>query len=96
MARLMRIRAQRGLQKPIVEWKYVLFRWNDRPAHVKQAKVLASAAGVDLLAFYPGLAPLHQRSWRYPWHPCFRALRERTADAVIVNFSRIPPQLLSP
>lgn len=96
MVRLMQLRDQRAARQPIVEWKYVLFRWNDRPAHVERAIEMARNAKVDVLGFYPGAAPLHKRSFRYARHPYFRTLGERVGEATIINFNQIPRQFLSP
>jgi len=58
-------RVRGGMRMPYVEWKYVMFRWNDRPEHVRRALELALAAGVDRLTFVPGSAPLKDISLRY-------------------------------
>jgi hypothetical protein len=38
---LVRFRDERGLNKPQIEWKYVLFNWNDRPRQISKAICLA-------------------------------------------------------
>jgi len=53
-------RWKEGTQLPVVEWKYVLFAWNDSPDHLRRAAASAREAGVDLLGFYPGFAPADQ------------------------------------
>jgi len=96
MARLVQLRNQRGLDCPIVEWKYVLFRGNDAPAHAEKAQELARAADIDLLGFYPGAAPLHKRSLRYTRHPYFKRLGEKIGAGIILNYKGIPQQKLAP
>jgi hypothetical protein len=49
----------------VIEWKYVLFNWNDHPAHVRQATEMAKAAKVDILSFWPTSNPFYGISWRY-------------------------------
>ena len=50
---------------PLIEWKYVLFRWNDRPEQIRKAIKLAEEAGVDLISFWPTKTPFYGISWRY-------------------------------
>jgi pyruvate-formate lyase-activating enzyme len=70
MKRLVAMRGERGralggTRLPIVEWKYVLFRWNDRADHIRRALERAEDAGVDRLTFVPGEAPAREMSLRY-------------------------------
>jgi len=46
-------RNARGRQQPILEWKYLLFNWNDHPKHIAQAIEMAKAIGVDIISFWP-------------------------------------------
>lgn len=94
--RLVALRQEKNQIRPIIEWKYVLFRWNDKPEQIKRAIELARAAGVDLLALYPGGALLRNRSFRYPRHPFYRTIGKRVGDATIVNFNDVPDHLLFP
>jgi hypothetical protein len=56
----------RGLKKkPVVEWKYVLFRWNDSEGMLLSAIKLAREAKVDVLSFWKTLSPLYGFSYRY-------------------------------
>jgi sulfatase maturation enzyme AslB (radical SAM superfamily) len=96
MTRLVALREARNLSRPIIEWKYVLFRWNDRPNQVRTAIDKAQAAGVDLFGLYPGGALLRNRSFRYPRHPFYRGIGTRVGDATIINFSGVPENLLFP
>lgn len=78
MRRLVQVRNERGLEAPRVEWKYVLFNWNDRPETVTRAVELAKAAGVDVISFWPTRYPVYGISWRYRVMPFFRRLGIRS------------------
>jgi uncharacterized Fe-S cluster-containing radical SAM superfamily protein len=58
-------RNARGLQQPILEWKYLLFNWNDHPKHIAKAIEMAKAIGVDIISFWPTNNPFYGVSWRY-------------------------------
>src|SRR5437764_2812962 len=53
MKALVEYRNARGLTKPLLEWKYLLFNWNDRRETILQAIELAKEAGVDPISFWP-------------------------------------------
>jgi MoaA/NifB/PqqE/SkfB family radical SAM enzyme len=78
MRQLVRFRNEAHAEKPIIEWKYVIFRWNDRPEQVKKAIELAKAAGVDYISFWPTTTPLSGTSWRYRLHPFYKTLGEKS------------------
>ena len=59
-------RNSRGLSQPILEWKYLLFNWNDRPQDLARAIELARAAHLDFISFWPTNNPFYGISWR--WH----------------------------
>ncbi|MDF7825433.1 radical SAM protein [Pontiellaceae bacterium B12227] len=65
MKALVAARDAAGRTSPIIEWKYVLFRWNDKPGQIQQAIQLAKAAGVDFISFWPTNSPFYGISWRY-------------------------------
>ena len=65
LARLVSRRDAQGLVRPRIEWKDVLFRWNDSREQVRRTLALAEAAGVDVLSFWPTLSPPYALSWRY-------------------------------
>lgn len=73
---LVAYRDARGLKTPVIEWKYVVFRWNDHPRHVNRAIALAREAGADLISFWPGYAALSYKSFRYHLSPFYRRLGE--------------------
>lgn len=65
MKALVAYRNARGLAKPLIEWKYLLFNWNDRAQTIAQAIELAKAAGVDAISFWPTHNPFYGFSYRY-------------------------------
>jgi uncharacterized Fe-S cluster-containing radical SAM superfamily enzyme len=58
-------RNARGVEQPILEWKYLLFNWNDHPKHIAKAIEMAKAIGVDIISFWPTSNPFYGISWRY-------------------------------
>lgn len=58
-------RNARGLSLPIIEWKYLLFNWNDRRRTIERAIELAREAGVDAISFWPTTNPFYGWSYRY-------------------------------
>lgn len=93
---LCEMKRRRGEKTPIVEWKYLLFRWNDTPAAIRKALQLAADAAVDLIAFYPGSTPRWNSSFRMRHHPYFKTLGAPLNGAIVVNLENIPRHLLSP
>jgi pyruvate-formate lyase-activating enzyme len=96
MARLSKVRDERGKSFPIIEWKYVLFRWNDKPDQINKAVELARNAKVDLIAFYNGDAPPLKKSLKWHYHPFFRHLGKKNNGSIVINLNKIPDDLLSP
>jgi MoaA/NifB/PqqE/SkfB family radical SAM enzyme len=66
MKELVAFRNARGAKEPVVEWKYLLFNWNDHPQHIARAIEMAKEAQVDILSFWPTHNPFYGMSWR--WH----------------------------
>jgi hypothetical protein len=62
---LVEYRNSKGLKSPILEWKYLLFNWNDHPRTIARAIDMARAAGVDMISFWPTNNPWYGYSWRY-------------------------------
>ena len=58
-------RNARGLTEPVLEWKYLLFNWNDNPQQIAKAIEMAKAIGVDMISFWPTNNPFWGSSWRY-------------------------------
>jgi len=65
MKALVDYRNARGLNAPLLEWKYLLFNWNDRRQTITQAIEMAKAAGVDAISFWPTHNPFYGYSYRY-------------------------------
>lgn len=65
MKALVEYRNARGLDTPTLEWKYLLFNWNDRRSTIQEAIELAKAAGVDFISFWPTNNPWYGYSYRY-------------------------------
>ncbi len=65
LADMVSYRNRLNRQKPVLEWKYVLFNWNDRPHMIHKAIDMARRIGVDSISFWPTLSPLRGISWRY-------------------------------
>jgi hypothetical protein len=58
-------RDARGLSQPVLEWKYLLFNWNDHPKTIQRAIEMAKEIGVDIISFWPTHNPFYGLSWRY-------------------------------
>ena len=65
MRELVEFRNARGSSRPVIEWKYILFNWNDRERFVRKALALAKAARIDSISFQPTFYPFYGISWRY-------------------------------
>ncbi|MFH1264220.1 MAG: radical SAM protein [Planctomycetota bacterium] len=59
MKALAAYRDARGLTKPAIVWKYLLFRWNDRKADLRRAIDLAREACVDEILFERTVSPFY-------------------------------------
>ena len=65
MKKLVAERTRLGKKLPMIEWKYVLFRWNDTKEMIDRAVELAREAGVDMISFWPTGSPRFAQSLRY-------------------------------
>jgi len=65
MKSLVAYRNARGLTSPMLEWKYLLFNWNDHPQTIARAIEMAKVAGVDMISFWPTHNPFFGYSYRY-------------------------------
>lgn len=74
LRRLVEFRNRRKARLPRIDWKYVVFRWNDRPAHVRRAIELARHAGADSIQFVFARNPVWAISWRFLLSPFYRSL----------------------
>lgn len=65
MEAVVRLRDSQTGRNPLIEWKYVVFNWNDRRWMIEKAVELARQAQVDLVSFWPTRVPVYGISWRY-------------------------------
>ena len=54
-----------GLDVPFVNWRYILFKWNDHDAEMQRARTLAGQIGVDRLCWEITDHPEHAFSRRF-------------------------------
>ncbi len=84
MKALVEYRSARGLSLPLIEWKYLLFNWNDRRQTIDRAIEMAKAAGVDAISFWPTNNPFYGYSFRYRLgrlnHVGFKCWKGREVD----------------
>jgi pyruvate-formate lyase-activating enzyme len=89
-------RTSDGTKLPVIEWKYVMFRWNDEKQQVRRALELAREAGVDVLEFVPGGASAKDRSVRYYTDPTIHELGRPTPDGMAINLGDVREELIAP
>jgi MoaA/NifB/PqqE/SkfB family radical SAM enzyme len=65
MKAMVEYRNARGLKTPLLEWKYLLFNWNDRHETIERAVQMAREVGVDFISFWPTNNPFYGYSFRY-------------------------------
>ncbi len=70
-----------GLDVPFVNWRYILFRWNDGDAEMQRARSLAAEIGVDRLCWEVTDHPEHAFSRRFaPGTPDWQRVRHEIWD----------------
>ena len=74
MKDLVSLRNVRQASRPMIEWRYVVFNWNDDKKHIQKAIELAKAANVDMISFLQGGALLSEISIKYLNDPFFQQL----------------------
>ncbi len=74
--------------RPLVAWKYVVFRWNHHPSVIRRALELAERSGVDYLQLTFARTPLVGVSWRFHFSPFYRRLAPREGRFRNVVLSR--------
>lgn len=65
MQRLVRLRTERGLERPTIGWRYVLFWWNDHPQYIEKAIEMARQAGIEYVVFSGTVTPVWGLSFRH-------------------------------
>ncbi|MBN1307619.1 MAG: radical SAM protein, partial [Chitinispirillaceae bacterium] len=78
-------RNARGLSLPLIEWKYVVFNWNDREQMLADAIDCAREAGVDGISFWPTVSPFYGFSLRYFFKLYSDRIRSHTTDGFFVT-----------
>ena len=70
-----------GLDVPFLNWRYILFTWNDSDAEMNRARALAAEIGVDRLCWELTDHPENAFSRRFvPGSPDLDAIRRETWD----------------
>jgi MoaA/NifB/PqqE/SkfB family radical SAM enzyme len=83
MANVLQAKRELGLSKPVVHWRYLLFRWNDSESEIEAALRLAEEHGVDELSLYLTHVPLDGMSFRFsPGSPNFARYRKYIENAL--------------
>jgi len=98
LIRLRNLRAGAETRPPLVEWKYVYFRWNDSPHHIIRAIELAKDAGVDRISFHLGwVANPNDASRLFLSDPLFRSLgATRIQSGMSIDISPSEPGVWRP
>jgi pyruvate-formate lyase-activating enzyme len=76
MKALVALRDAEGRKRPVIGWKYVVFRWNDRPAVIRTLLEKAEAAGIDCVQLTFARTPWYGISWRF-FSPFYGSLARR-------------------
>ncbi len=82
---LVAYRNARGRKLPHIEWKYVVFNWNDREKYLADAIRLAREAGVDGISFWPTVSPFYGFSLRYHFRLYSDKIRPLETDRFFVR-----------
>jgi len=94
MKELVSYRDARSLTKPIIEWKYVVFEWNDSEEEIKRAISMAKDAKVDRILFSKGGMPGGRgESSRYETSPFFRRLGHESPLGRVLHFKQVEQNL---
>lgn len=89
MKNLVELRNARGLSKPQIIWKYVVFNWNDKKKHVNLTIDLANQAKVDEVCFWGTCWPIFGTSWRFRISKYWRQY-PKTFKSRLVKFPHSP------
>ena len=70
-----------GLDLPFLNWRYILFTWNDSDEEMNRARAMAEEIGIDRLCWEITDHPENAYSRRFvPGLPAFEAIRRETWD----------------
>jgi len=78
MKKLVDFRNSKNILRPVIDWKYVVFSWNDGEDAIEKAIELAREAGVDFISFWLGIGSPIEMSQRYLHDPYFQRLGVRS------------------
>jgi len=59
------IKARGRNMRPVLEWKYLLFNWNDNELNITKAMKKAEEIGVDIISFWPTIYPPWGAPYKY-------------------------------
>jgi uncharacterized Fe-S cluster-containing radical SAM superfamily protein len=88
MKELARLRDSRNQTKPVIDWKYVVFSWNDSEAEIEKAVELAKEANVDILSFWAGDGTPAQISTRFKNDAFFSQLGSESWKGREIDFRK--------
>jgi hypothetical protein len=81
MKTFVRLRNEAGREVPFVNWRYILFNWNDRRSQMARARRLAERIGVDRFNWEITDHPAAAKSARYqPGTPGWRRIHSEIWD----------------
>jgi len=83
---LVKYRDNKGLDKPIICWRYILFSWNDKKKMILKAIKLAREANIDQISFWHTKSPFYGISWRYYVKRYFKKIGIKTRNVININF----------
>ena len=86
MKKLVDFRNSRNTLLPIIDWKYVVFSWNDGEDAIERAIELAKGAGVDFISFWRGIGSPSEMSQRFLHDPYFQRLGVRSWKGREIDF----------
>jgi len=86
MKELVDFRNSRNQVLPVIEWKYVVFSWNDGEAAIERAIERAKEAHVDIISFWPGFGSYADASQRFLRDPYFQQLGEKSWKGREIDF----------
>lgn len=82
MTNVLQAKRELGLSKPVVQWKYLVFNWNDSEAEIEAALRLAEEYGVDEFSLHLTVLPAGAASFRFsPGGPTFARYRKHIDNA---------------
>lgn len=101
MTLMVRLRNERGREVPFINWRYILFSWNDSDSQMQKARDLAHSIGVDRLTWEITDHPEDAVSDRYQpgtkdWWTVYHEIWDTShlSNAIESNLYRADIQLL--